>query len=314
MLMDIKFGLALQENGYKVTEKAINAEVMGFDSVWIGEHVVWLHPIHDSLMVLSALSSVTTTIQLGTGIVLLSLKHPVLLCKAVTTLDHLSDGRVRFGIGIGGEYPKEFEAMGIPVVERGPRTDEALDLMKKLWSQDSVTYKGRFFEVKDIKLDPPPIQKPHPPIMVGGRRKSLRRVGMYGDGWIPYMYSPEIYKEDWLKIAQIAEGAGRDPSSIERTVWVPICLDDTYEKAAKVASKSLGGNYGQSFDHIVRKYAILGTPEQCAERMYEYHRAGVEHFIFSPSGPEELTSLMPDVIMRAVIPLFNRQLTSRKLQ
>ena len=209
----MKFGITLKESGGDAAAQAKQAEELGFDSLWAGEHVVWRHPIHDSLMQMAAAAAVTERIRLGTAIVLIPLKHPILMCKAVTTLDHVSGGRVDFGIGIGGEYPKEFEAMGVPVNERGPRANEILRLMKRLWTEESVTFSGRFYEMEDIGLEPHPVQKPHPPIYVGGRRKSVRRTGLYGDGWIPYMYSPELFKEGWEQITQIAEEAGRDPGA-----------------------------------------------------------------------------------------------------
>ena len=303
----MKFGITLKESGGDSAAQAKKAEDLGFDTLWAGEHVVWRHPIHDSLMQMAAAAAVTERIRLGTAIVLIPLKHPILMCKAVTTLDHLSGGRVDFGIGIGGEYPKEFEAMGVPVNERGPRANEILRLMKRLWTEESVTFSGRFYEMEDIGLEPHPVQKPHPPIYVGGRRKSVRRTGLYGDGWIPYMYSPELFKEGWQQIVEIAEGAGRDPGEIDPTVWAPICIDDSYDEAARMSSQALGGDYGQSFDSIVRKYALLGTPEQIVARMGEYLDAGVEHFIFSPSGPEEVTAEMSERIAREVIPLFGRE-------
>ena len=300
----MKFGITLKESGGDPAGQARKAEDLGFDSVWAGEHVVWRHPIQDSLMQMAAAAAVTERIELGTAIVLIPLKHPILMCKAVTTLDHLSGGRVKFGIGIGGEYTKEFEAMGVPVNERGPRANEIIRLMKRLWTEESVTFSGRFYQLEDVGLKPQPVQKPHPPIYVGGRRKSVRRTALYGDGWIPYMYSPELFREGWGQIVEIAEGAGRDPKEIEPTVWVPICIDDDYDAAARMSSQALGGDYGQSFDEIVRRYALLGTPEQIVARMGEYRDAGVEHFIFSPSGPEEVTAEMPERIAREVIPLF----------
>ena len=138
----MKFGVTLKESGGDPAGQARKAEDLGFDSVWAGEHVVWRHPIQDSLMQMAAAAAVTERIELGTAIVLIPLKHPILMCKAVTTLDHLSGGRVKFGIGIGGEYTKEFEAMGVPVNERGPRANEIMRLMKRLWTEESVTFSG----------------------------------------------------------------------------------------------------------------------------------------------------------------------------
>ena len=305
-MSELKFGIALNEGADSMADEARRAEALGFDSVWVGEHVVWHHPIHDGLMVMAAAASVTKHIRLGTAILLLSLKHPVLVCKAVTTLDHISGGRVSLGVGIGGEYPKEFEAMGVPVKERGPRVDEAIRLMKRLWAEDSVTFEGRFFSVEDVGLEPHPVQRPHPPVLIGGRRKALRRTALYGDGWMPYMYSPEMYREDWKRIEEMAGEAGRDPSEIERTVWVPICVADSYEAAAKMSSKALGGDYGQSFDAIVRKYAVLGTPQDCAARIKEYIEAGAEHIIMSPSAPGDEAREFPKAIASEILPLLNK--------
>ena len=306
-MVSLKFGLTLREGGTSVAEQARRAEALGFDSVWVGEHVVWRHPVHDSLTLLAAAATATEKVRLGTAILLLSLKHPVLVCKAATTLDHISGGRMSLGIGIGGEFPKEFQAMGIPVNERGPRATEALRLIKRLWTEDSVTFQGRYFNVQDLALEPHPIQKPHPPILVGGRRRALRRTALYADGWMPYMYSPEIYREDLQKIAEIATDAGRDPSNIERTVWLPICVADNYDDAAVLASRSLGDLYDQSFDRIVRNYAVLGTPEECAARIQEYREAGAEHFILGPQAPDDRAREMPEVISREVVPLVRKE-------
>ena len=147
-----------------------------------------------------------------------------------------------FGIGIGGEYPKEFEAMGVPVNERGPRANEILRLMKRLWTEESVTFSGRFYQMEDIGLEPHPVQKPHPPIYVGGRRKSVRRTGLYGDGWIPYMYSPELFREGWdADNVEIAEESGSGPGG-DRPDGVGADLHRrmSYDDAARMSESGVG--------------------------------------------------------------------------
>ncbi len=301
----LQFGITVGR-GSTVVEGARQAEALGFDSIWTGEHVVWRHPMHDALMILAAAAAVTERVRLGTSILLLSLKHPVLVAKAVTTLDHISNGRATLGIGIGigGEYAKEFEALGIPRHERGARADESIQIMKRLWTEDSVTYAGRFFHLDDVGLAPQPMQKPHPPILVGGRRGSVRRTALYADGWMPYMYTPEMYRDDWEKLAAMATEAGRDPSKIERTLYAFTSIADTYEDAAKMAAAALGTNYAQSFDSLVHKYPIIGTPEQCAERISQFAEAGVEHFILTPTGPPEKSRHFPEIIAKEIIPKF----------
>ena len=302
----VKFGLALGRGGTSFVEGARQAEELGFDSVWSGEHVVWRHPIHDALMTLAAAAAVTSRVRVGTSILLLPLKHPVLVAKAVTTLDHVSNGRATLGIGIGGEYAKEFEAIGIPREERGVRANESIQLLKRLWTEESVTFEGRFFKLDEVGLVPKPVQRPHPPILVGGRRGSLKRTALYADGWMPYMYTPEMYRDDLAKIEEMAAGAGRDPAKIERTLYAFISIDDSYEGAAKMAAAALGTNYAQSFDKLVYRYPIIGTPEQCAERLQQFREAGAEHFILSPAGPPEKSRHFPEIIAKEIAPRFRK--------
>ena len=301
----LKFGLSVG-GSRELAQGAKEAEELGFDSIWAGEHVVWRTPTHDALMVLAGAATVTKRIRLGTSILLLPLKHPVLVCKAVNTLDHLSGGRASLGIGVGGEYPKEFEAIGIATNQRGARANESIELMKRLWTEDNVTFQGRFFQMTDVTIDPKPAQKPHPPILVGGRRGALSRTAKYADGWMPYMYSVDMYREDWKKIEVMAGEHGRNPADIERTLFAFITIDDTYEAAAAVWAEALGGRYAQDFDSLVQRYAIAGTPEQCAERLEQFREAGVEHFILAPSGPREQTAAFPDIIANAIIPMLRR--------
>ena len=304
-MADLEFGITIGRAA-SIAEEARRVEDLGFDSVWTGEHVVWRHPMYDGLMVLAAAASATTRVRLGTSILLLPLKHPILVSKAVTTLDHLSGGRASLGIGVGGEYPKEFEAMGIPRNERGARADESIEIMKRLWTEDEVTFHGRFFHLEEVTLEPKPVQKPHPPILVGGRRGALRRTALYADGWMPYMYTPEMYRDDWQKIEEMAGKAGRDPAAIERTLYVFTSVAESYEVAAQAAAKALGGNYAQDFDRLVHKYPIVGTPEQCAERIDLFRQAGVRHFIFAPAGPPERAREFPEILANEVIPLVRK--------
>lgn len=301
----IQFGLVLR-GGPQSAQEARAAEALGFDSLWIGEHVVWRHSTPDALMVLASVAAVTTRIRLGTSILLLPLKHPILVAKAVATLDVLSGGRASLGIGIGGEYAKEFEAMGVPREERGPRATESIRLMKRLWTERDVTFQGRFWQMSDVTTEPFPVQKPHPPVLVGGRRGSLKRTALVGDGWMPYMYTPEMWREDWAKIEEMAAAAGRDPSKIERTIYAFMTIAETYEKAAEYAAGALGNTYAQDFSKIVHRYPIIGTPEQCLARMQQFREAGATHFILRPAGPEHVTAPIPEIIAREIMPKLRR--------
>ncbi len=302
----ILFGITIGR-GASVPEDARRFENLGFDSLWTGEHVVWRHPMFDGMMVLAAAAATTKRVRLGTSILLLPLKHPILVSKAVTTLDHLSSGRAVLGVGIGGEYPKEFQAMGVPREERGPRASESMQLMRRLWTENNVTFKGRFWQIEDVTLEPKPVQKPHPPMLVGGRRGSLKRTALYAEGWMPYMYTPEMYREDWKKIEEMARAAGRDPARIERTLYVFTSIASTFEAAAEMAAKALGTNYAQDFTQLVSKYPIVGTPQQCAERIHQFMEAGATHFIFAPAGPPDRTREFPDILAKEIRPLVEKR-------
>lgn len=305
-MVALKFGLTISGMP-DVLGQSRRAEALGFDSIWTGEHIVWRSPTNDGLVAMMAAAAVTERIRIGTSILLVPLKHPVLICKAVTTLDQISQGRFSLGVGIGGEYPKEFEAVGIPVSERGPRMDESLALMKRLWTEENVTHNGHFFKFEDVTLEPKPVQKPHPPIIVAGRQGSIKRTARFGDGWMPYMYTPEMYRDGWAKIEEMSMALGRNPTGIEKIFFGFITIGDSYEASEKRAAQALGGRYGQDFRSIARKYAIFGTPQQCAERIAEYRDAGAEHFILSPAGYGDDIETYPEIIAGDIVPLLRSE-------
>lgn len=303
----VQFGMTIGGNRRPIAEVASRAEALGFDSLWTGGHLVWRTPTFDVMAMLAAIAAVTKRVRIGPSILLVPLQHPVVICKAVTTLDHISNGRFSFGIGIGGEYPKEFNAVGVPVKERGPRTNEALELMKRLWTEDKVTFNGRFFKLQDTGLDPKPVQKPHPPIIVAGRKGSIARTAKYGDGWMPYMVNMEMYRDWWRQIEEQASALGRDPSKIERQLFVFITVAKSKEEAVAQSVKALGQRYAQDFSNRVYSYHIAGTAQQCAERIHEWIDLGVQHFIFSPSAGAEDIPTYPEIIASEVLPLVKRR-------
>ena len=179
----------------EVVADAQEAEAQGYDYVTVGEHMFFHGPNTNGLISLAGAAAATTRIKLMSSITLVPLYPAAILAKQVTTLDRLSRGRFNLGVGVGGEYPKEFEACGVPVNERGARTDESLEVMGRLWTEDDVHFDGRFTKLSGVTLKPKPIQKP-PPIWVSGRSKgAMRRTARFAKGWIPYMYTPEMLAE-----------------------------------------------------------------------------------------------------------------------
>ncbi|MBW2268618.1 MAG: LLM class flavin-dependent oxidoreductase [Deltaproteobacteria bacterium] len=265
-----------------VLDLAPRMERAGFDSLWVGDHVSFYIPVLESLTLLSFVAAVTERIRLCTGVYLLPLRHPTTTAKVTSTLDMLSAGRLTLGIGVGGEFPPEFEACGIPVDERGPRTDESIEVVRRLWTEEQVAHSGRHFSFGPVTLSPKPSQAGGPRIIVGGRKgPTFRRAGVLGDGYISHMCSAEQYAANMQKIAAHAAKAGREPRPFETASFIFTVLDDSYEAALDRAATMLETIYHRPFRDAAKKYCLLGRPEDWLEQMQEFARAGSRHFVFS---------------------------------
>ena len=263
-------------------------EAAGFDAIWTGDHISFPVPILESLTKLSFLAAVTERVRLGTSILLVPLRHPTVIAKMTATIDVLSGGRFTLGIGVGGEFPHEFEACGIPVEERGKRTDLGIDIIRKLWTEDNVSYSSDIFNFGPVSIDPKPIQKKGPPILVGGRKgPTFRRAGQYGDGYISHMCSPDQFARNLAAIDEQAVKFGRTDVSFESAAFLFAFLDDTYEKALDRADATLSKMYATPFRDAARKYTLLGTPEAMLEQLQAFAAKGARHFIFSVQGNED---------------------------
>ena len=230
-----------------------------------------------------------------------------MLAKFASTLDVASGGRLTLGVGVGGEFPVEFEAAGLNVRRRGSRTNECLEVVRRLWTQDRVSFQGRHFQLEDVALNPPPAQQPHPPIWVAGRRDAaMRRAARYGDGWLPYFYSPQRYRDSVEKITGMVAEEGRDISRFQWGFFPYISIYPTVEEAARVAAEALGGRYlyGGDFLEIVRNYCLLGPVESCITRLQEFIDAGARHIVFSISCPREDRVRHLETIAKELIPHF----------
>jgi probable F420-dependent oxidoreductase len=259
---------------------ARRVDALGFDSIWTGDHVSFHHPLYESLTLLASYIGITSRVKLGVGVYLLALRHPTVAAKITSTLDALSGGRLIFGVGVGGENPKEFEACGIPHQERGARVTEGIDVVRTLWRDSPASFKGRFTQFEDVSIDPKPVQTPAPPIWVGGRSDAaLARAGRQGDGWISYVVQPERYKQSLAKIEAAASAAGRSLDGFAKGHLTFITLGKDYESAERVWVDRLSKRYAQDFGPLAKKYGIIGTPDQCAEQLQRYIEAGCSYFV-----------------------------------
>jgi probable F420-dependent oxidoreductase len=304
MMDRVEFGVTLP-SVKGIADFARSIEALDYDYLGCGEHMMFHGPIGNSLIGLSVAAGVTTKIKLMSSVVLLPLYNPMVLAKQTSVLDVASDGRYHMGIGIGGEFPKEFEASGVPVKERGSRANEALEVITKLWTEPRVDFEGRYSRFTGVTLSPPPTQKPHPPIWVAGRKApAMRRAAKYGDGWLPYMYTPEMVHESVEKIRQFRRELGREANDIRTGLFIFGSISANREDAIQQAAQSLGRNYAQDFSNLAAKYTLSGTPDDCRKRIRQYVDAGVRTVLVSwVCQPEDIAANV-QMFAEEVVPEF----------
>ena len=300
----VEFGAALPEiKG--VPEFAQKAEALGFDYLGSGEHMMFHGPVPNSLINLAVAAGATKKIKLMSTVVLLPLYTPMVLAKMTAVLDVASNGRYHMGIGVGGEFPKEFEACGVPVNQRGSRSNEALEVITKLWTEKNLTFQGRYTKFTGVTISPSPVQKPHPPIWVAGRKEpAMKRAALYADGWLPYMYTPEMLHESLEKISKFGQEAGRDMSKFRPGLFIFASVYPDRDEAREQAAKALGKNYAQDFSKIAGRYTLYGNPEDCRKRLKEYVDAGARTVLISWACRHEDIDQNMKLVAEEVAPAF----------
>jgi probable F420-dependent oxidoreductase len=261
----------------RLRELAQAAEELGYDSIWAGDHISYRNPILDIVVALATFAAATERIKIGTAILLLPLRHPSVVAKEFASLDHVSGGRVILGVGVGGESTKDFEAVGVDPRERGARTDEAMRALRELF-RGRASFSGRFFSFEDVEIEPGPAQPGGPPLWVGGRSPAaIRRAASLGDGWIPL----------WVSVERFKEGIAQLPEHIVPAVTLPAHVGDK-----RHLYEHLRERYSGDFtEHVVDRYCVAGTPEECAARVREYVDAGAQHIVFNTLEPEDAERL-----------------------
>ena len=231
----MKFGIALARlNPAFHVDATLEAERLGFESVWMSDHLVFTEdmsgsphpgedsppvppttPVYDAFAWLASLAARTERIRLGTNVYLLALRHPFAAARAVQTLDILSDGRVEFGIGAGW-LRQEWEAAGLDPRTRGRRLDEALAVCKKLWTEDVIEHHGEFYDFGPVRFEPKPVQKPWPPIHVGGESEAAyRRAACQADGFYGLAHTLETATALTARLRELRREAGRETARFE---------------------------------------------------------------------------------------------------
>lgn len=254
-------------------------ERVGFDSIFTGEHIVFHRPILESVSVVAALAAITERVDIGMAAIMLPLRQPTILAKELASIDFISGGRLVVTGGVGGDYPKEFEACGVPMERRGRRTTEMVEIMRHYWSGELFSYHGEIFDFTDVSMDPPPPSPGGPRIWLAGRSDaSIRRSVLHGDGYMPYMFTPEQCREAWLRLRAASDELGqplRQGFAMSALIYVSLQDDEKY--ARRLAIEDLAWRYNQPFDRIVERYCVYGNLDRVLTGIKAYVDAGVNY-------------------------------------
>lgn len=289
----MKFGLSLSNNQgiekvQDIVQLAVRAEELGLDSVWASDHIfnvsyvlerIGNRPYYDPLTILTYVAARTERIALGTSVLVLPYHQPMRLAKVAATLDVMSGGRLLLGVGVG-VIEQELNAVGSPYAERGAISDETIDILKCLWTEDEPSHQGRYYQFSGMKFSPKPLQKPHIPLLIGGvSRAAIRRAARVGNGWHPTAMPPNELRAAMDYLAQEAQAAGRSAADIPVSISIPM----------------QGGRAG--------RYGLGTEPGEMVEKLQAFKQAGVDTVVVAPytSDAQEMVRGL-EVLAQDVLP------------
>jgi FMNH2-dependent dimethyl sulfone monooxygenase len=262
---------------------AKEAEKLGYDSVWLSDHFMSPNGRPHGLeacTVLSALASVTNRIRLGTYVLCNQFRHPSLLAKMASSIDNISGGRLELGIGAGWFKP-EHTAFGFGWDKRSVRIEqlkEAIQVIKRLWTENNVSFDGKHFQLNNAALEPKPLQRPHPTLWIGGNSEAIRGVvAEVGNGWIPVRPTPEQLAAGVTDIKKKMEDFERNPENLRVAYGGSGCaLIAENEASVRKLAEPLVRAMGKPIEELA---CLIGTPEQCVEKVEQYREAGAQKIV-----------------------------------
>jgi probable F420-dependent oxidoreductase len=266
---------------------AARAESLGYDSLWLQERIIGDFTILEPVTLLSYVAAITTTIKLGTSVILLPLRNPIQLAKAYATLDCMSAGRAIIGLGLGGGHLESHEdVFGYTRAGRVTRFIESVQILKLLWEEPKASFQGRYWQFTDVAMEPKPAQKPHLPIIFGGHHENaLRRAVRYADGWMGAGSSSSAsFVRDATRIRHFLADANRDSASFHFAKRVYLAVDADERRAERRIREWFGRRYKNS--DLGPKVSIWGSPAKCVEGIQEIVRAGAERIVLNPMFDE----------------------------
>lgn len=290
----------------------LRCEELGYDWVSDFDHLYPIHsnpagPQFEGLTLLSAMAAHTRRVRCAMLVLGVTYRHPAVVAKMAATIDHVSDGRLELGIGAAW-FELEHQQYGIPFPRIGVRMDmldEACRILRSLWTQETTTFEGRHFQLKDARLEPKPVQE-HLPLVIGGagERRTLRIAAEHADIWNTFYGDVDEYRHKLDVLGRHCADVGRDPADIRKSLAFRAVLDDD-ERAARERAAAL---YGDPPPERLRKMMIVGTPEHCVERLREYAELGVGDFLLGQLAPVDPHTV--ELVARSVAPALKTAVTA----
>ncbi len=278
-----------QEDAAKSFEQlwsdAAQAEELGFDHIWLGDSVTVLDKARgDCLTTMAALAARTSRMRIGAVPMLPALRNPVLLAHALATLDVISKGRIVLGVSVGPvrDYiQRQFAACGVPPQEKAGRLSESIEIMRRLWSETTVNYDGRYYQLKDVGILPHPAQKQGIPIWIAADRNEngFKRVGRLGDGWVTLAPTVERFAAARQKIDRYAQEHGRVGKCWPSALFAAFNIQADGDRARNEGWQWMERFFGQPKERLGHFFAIFGTPEECSSLLKGYAEAGLTAII-----------------------------------
>ena len=266
---------------------AVRAETLGYDSLWLQERIIGDFTMLEPVTLLSYVAAITSKLRLGTSVILLPLRNPIQLAKAYSTLDVMSDGRAIIGVGLGGGHLGSHEdVFGYTREGRVTRFTEAVQIMKILWTEPKASFQGRYWNFKDISMEPKPVQKPRLPIIFGGHHENaLRRAVKYADGWMGAGSSSSgSFVRESARIREMLAEAKRDAATFHFAKRVYLAVDNDEARGERRIRDWFAGRYKNG--DLGPKVSIWGSAAKCTEKIQEIVKAGAQQIVFNPMFDE----------------------------
>jgi probable F420-dependent oxidoreductase len=308
----VTFGIRVPNSGPLASPESIlkvaqEAESLGYDSIWVHDHLTWTEEIHrthissgsdashagndspdfyEAITTLAYLAGLVDSVRLGIACLVVPCRNPLLLAKQIASLDAFCAGRLDIGLGIGSPSTlrsREYEVLGVNKKQRGKIADDYIRAMKAIWTSQPSTYEGEFVTFKNAEICPKPRQKPHPPLWIGGwTEAAMKRAAVFGDGWLPAWLLPEDIGKRFRELKTMAAAHGRDPNAIHLGIEVYGCIDEDSSKARErgLGTLSIGRSTFERLMTVEQLTAVslIGSPEDIRSTVKAYVNAGVSHF------------------------------------